>query len=85
MVGYSPGGPKKWDMTEYAHTHNWTTLLCTWNAVSQLHFNKIYILKIENQRDGMGRDVGEGVWAGGHMYTHGWFMSMYGKNHNIIK
>ena len=23
---------------------------------------------------------------GGHMYTHGWFMSMYGKNHyNIIK
>ena len=23
---------------------------------------------------------------GGHMYTHGWFMSMYGKNHyNIVK
>ena len=26
------------------------------------------------------------VQDGGHMYTHGWFMSMYGKNHyNIVK
>ena len=25
-----------------------------------------------------------GVQDGGHMYTHGWFMSMYGKNHHII-
>ena len=34
------------------------------------------------QRDGMGR----GLWDGGHMYTRGWFMSMYGKNHhNIVK
>ena len=29
---------------------------------------------------------GRGVQDGGHMYTHGWFMSMYGKNHhNIVK
>ena len=31
---------------------------------------------------------GEGVGfrMGGHMYTHGWFMWLYGKNHyNIIK
>ena len=29
---------------------------------------------------------GKGVQDGEHMYTHGWFMSMYGKNHyNIIK
>ena len=28
----------------------------------------------------------EGVLDGGHMYTHGWFKSMYGKNyHNIVK
>ena len=28
----------------------------------------------------------EGFRMGGHMHTHGWFMSMYGKNHhNIIK
>ena len=27
-----------------------------------------------------------GFQGGGHMYTHGWFMSMYGKNHhNIVK
>ena len=33
-------------------------------------------------RDGMGR----GVQDGEHMYTHGWFTSMYGKNHhNIVK
>jgi len=36
--------------------------------------------------DGMGREVGEGVQDGEHMYTHGRFMSMYGKNHyNIVK
>ena len=35
-------------------------------------------------RDGMGREVG--VQDGEHTYTHGWFMSMYGKNHyNIVK
>ena len=29
---------------------------------------------------------GRGVQDGEHMYTHGWFMSMYGKNHyNITK
>ena len=34
--------------------------------------------------DGEGR--GKGVQDGEHMYTHGWFMPMYGKNHyNIVK
>ena len=29
---------------------------------------------------------GRGVQDEGHMYTHGWFMSMYGKKHyNIVK
>ena len=29
---------------------------------------------------------GEEVQDGEHMYTHGWFMWMYGKNHrNIVK
>ena len=29
---------------------------------------------------------GRGVQDGGHMYTRGWFMSVYGKNHhNIVK
>ena len=38
------------------------------------------------QRDGMGKEVEGGVQDGEHMYTHGWFMSMYGKNHyNIVK
>ena len=32
-------------------------------------------------RDGMGREVQDGE----HMYTHGWFLWMYGKNdHNIV-
>ena len=31
-------------------------------------------------------EVGGGFGTGGHMYTHGWLMSMYGKNHhNIVK
>ena len=33
-----------------------------------------------------GEGIGRGVQDGEHMYTHGGFMSMYGKNHyNIIK
>ena len=27
------------------------------------------------------RGVGRGDWDGEYMYIHGWFMSMYGKNH----
>ena len=35
--------------------------------------------------DGMGREVGGGLRMG-NIYTHGWFMSMYGKNHyNTVK
>ena len=38
----------------------------------------------KTQRDGMGREA-EG-WDREHMKIHGWFMSMYGKNHyNIVK
>ena len=33
-----------------------------------------------------GEGVGRGVQDGEHMYTHGCFISMYGKNHhNIVK
>ena len=33
-----------------------------------------------------GEGDGRGVQDGEHMYTHGWFMSMYGKNHyNIVR
>ena len=33
-----------------------------------------------------GEGGGKRVQAGGHMYTHGWFMSMYGKSHyDIVK
>ena len=33
-----------------------------------------------------GEGGGRGVQDGEHMYTHGWFMSLYGKNHyNIVK
>ena len=34
------------------------------------------------QRDGMGREVD--VQDGEHMYTHGGFMSMYGKTNAIL-
>ena len=37
--------------------------------------------------EGWGREGnGRGIQNGEHMYTRGWFMSMYGKNHhNIVK
>ena len=39
----------------------------------------------DNPMDGMGGRW-EGVQDRGHMYTHGWFMSMYGKSHyNTVK
>jgi len=37
-----------------------------------------------NKLDGMGREVGAGVQDGEHMYTHGGFMSMYGKTNTIL-
>ena len=37
-------------------------------------------------RNGMGREVRGGVQDGEHMYTHGRFISLYGKNpYNIVK
>ena len=36
--------------------------------------------------EGWDGEGGGGVQDGEHMYTHGWFMWMYGKHHyNIIK
>ena len=33
-----------------------------------------------------GERSGSGIQSGEHVYTYGWFMSMYGKNHhNIVK
>ena len=32
-----------------------------------------------------GEGGGRGLQDGGHMYTHGWFTSTYGKNHYIVK
>ena len=31
-----------------------------------------------------GAEGGKGVQDGEHMYTHGWFMSMYGKTNTIL-
>ena len=36
------------------------------------------------QRDEMGREVGGGGQDGEHMYTHGWFMLMYGKTTTTV-
>ena len=40
----------------------------------------------DNPKGWGGEGGGRGAQDGGPMYTHGWFMSMYGKIHyNIIK
>ena len=40
----------------------------------------------DNPEGQEGEGGGIGVQDGGHTYTHGWFMSMFGKNHyNIVK
>ena len=40
----------------------------------------------DNPEGYSGREVGGGFRMGGHTYTHGWFMSKYGKNHhNTVK
>ena len=43
------------------------------------------LLHWDNPEGWNGEGGGRGVQDGGHMYTHGGFMSMYGKNHyNIV-
>ena len=40
----------------------------------------------DNPEEWDGEGGGRGIQDGEHMYTHGWFMSMCGKNHhNILK
>ena len=40
----------------------------------------------EDPEEWDGEGGGSGVQDGEHMYTHSWFMSVYGKNHyNIVK
>ena len=40
---------------------------------------------LDNLEGWDGEEGGRGVRDGGHMYTHGWFMSMYGKKqYNIV-
>ena len=40
----------------------------------------------DDPEGGDGEAGGRGVQDGEHMYTHDWFMSVYGKNHyNIVK
>ena len=42
--------------------------------------------EVEELRDVQSDFYREGVQDGGHMYTHGWFMSVYGKNdYNTVK
>ena len=38
----------------------------------------------DNQRDGLGREVGGEFGMGVHMCTRGWFMSMYGETTTIF-
>ena len=38
----------------------------------------------DNSEGWDGEGGGSGVQDGEHMYIHGWFMSMYGKNHHNI-
>ena len=44
------------------------------------------LVQWDNPEGWDGEGSGKGVQDEGHMYTHGWFMSMCGKNHyNIVK
>ena len=42
---------------------------------------KTFYIKKNSLKNGIGRELG---WEE-HMYTRGWFMSMYGKTHHNIK
>ena len=46
----------------------------------------VYMLECTGmtQRDVVGREVGGGVHVWEHMYTHGGFMSMYGKTNTEL-
>ena len=40
---------------------------------------------LDNSEGWGGEGGGSRVKMVGHMYTHGWFMLMYGENHSIVK
>ena len=53
---------------------------------SQLSFNHVVGQQERIKKSKRVNAGGRGVQDGEHMYTHGWFMSTYGKNHyNIVK
>ena len=57
-----------------------------WTASSMHETGHSKPVRWDNPEGWDGEEGGKGVQDGGHMYTHGWFMSMCGKyHHNIVK
>jgi len=74
--------------------HDWSNLAAAAVATCEIdRQSRLYawdrVLRAGTWDDPEGWDVeggGRGVQDGGQMYTHGWIMWMYGKNHyNIVK
>ena len=55
-----------------------------WNEA--LKAGTLWVYQVDNPEGWDGEGGGSGVQDGEHMYTHGWFMSMYGKTpNNLVK
>ena len=67
--------------------------ICMYVSICEIHdqskfdaWNRALKAGALGHPEGWGGEGGGGVHDGGHMYTHGRFMSMYGKNHhNMVK
>ena len=53
------------------------------NSMHEAEHSKLELR--DNPEEWGGEEGGRRVQDREHMYNHGWFMWMYGKNHNIVK
>ena len=79
------GRGKGWDDLGEWHW-NMYIIICETDLQSKFNaWNRAVKASVLGQQRGMGwGGRGEGGSGWGTHYTHGWFMSMYGKNHNNV-
>ena len=72
-----------WELHEYCNARKMFHQIASPGLVHETGCSGLVHWDDPEGRDGEGG--GWGVQDGEHMYTHGWFMSMYGKTHyNVV-
>ena len=87
LIHLPADGQLGWDDLREQHWNMYITI-CEIDHQSKFDaWNRILKASALEHSEGWdGEGGGRGFQDGGHMYTHGWFMPVYGENHrNIVK